>query len=415
MTGKIFISYARIDRAFAIKLGADLRLAGIAIWRDADIPPGVEWDVAAENAINEGAGLIVIFSPSSVKSAEVLNEVSHAMGRGKRVLPVLHIKCDLPMRLKRLQYIDFTSDYDFGLRQLVAALGGSTAATVPGDPVPGDQLPGPEPPTIPVLKGPGDERDQGPWGTRERQVTALPRTVVEDHRVISRPRKWIPMLVIIAAALLVAVGLWLLQTLRPAVTNEIPSLHSIDFPKVRVGDPALRDCKNVSRCLERKDRSNLLVSADWNAVRYDNRALLSDCMGYQPCVERTQKAAAIAATNWAEVRFDDLKLADCMGHPGCLRAATQATKLRAVGDWRRVAGDDPLRKRCMGLLPCIERPPPPPAPHMIAAKRVNVSSGLECTPEARLPKCCKDSRNPKACLDCKRTQGILQNDYCGPN
>jgi hypothetical protein len=125
MGEKTFISYARIDGDFALRLARDLRAASVDAWIDQlDIRAGDTWDRAVEDALRECTGLLVVLSPDSVASRSVMDEVSFALDENKRVIPVLHRECSIPFRLRRVQYTDFTSDYDDGLSRLVHALGG---------------------------------------------------------------------------------------------------------------------------------------------------------------------------------------------------------------------------------------------------------------------------------------------------
>ena len=39
------------------------------------------------------------------------------------IIPVLYSECQIPFRLRRLQYTDFRNDYEFGVAQLLNALG----------------------------------------------------------------------------------------------------------------------------------------------------------------------------------------------------------------------------------------------------------------------------------------------------
>ena len=114
-----FFSYCREDSAFAQRLAADLKAAGADVWIDQiDIEPGVPWDAAIEGALKKCTRLLVILSPASVKSGNVRDEVSFALSKQKRVIPILYRKCKIPFRLDRLQQIDFRSDYDHGLTAL---------------------------------------------------------------------------------------------------------------------------------------------------------------------------------------------------------------------------------------------------------------------------------------------------------
>ena len=119
----IFICYARENSEFALRLARDLRSAGVNIWMDQlDIPPGVPWDGAVEQALRTCDRLLVILSPASVASENVMNEVAFALERSKRIVPVLYHPCEIPLRLVRLHYVDFTDDYNQGLTELLAEL-----------------------------------------------------------------------------------------------------------------------------------------------------------------------------------------------------------------------------------------------------------------------------------------------------
>jgi hypothetical protein len=77
---KTFLSYAREDSAFALKLAKALRSAGVAIWIDQlDIPAGVHWDRAVEEALRNCGRFLVILSPESVASTNVMDEVSDSL------------------------------------------------------------------------------------------------------------------------------------------------------------------------------------------------------------------------------------------------------------------------------------------------------------------------------------------------
>src|SRR4051812_26362162 len=108
-----FFSYSRKDSEFVKRLASDLKNTSANVWLDQlDISPGSPWDESIQNALNEAHGLIVILSGTSAKSQNVMDEVSYALSRGKKVVPLMIEECQIPFRLARLQYIDFTKDYD---------------------------------------------------------------------------------------------------------------------------------------------------------------------------------------------------------------------------------------------------------------------------------------------------------------
>jgi hypothetical protein len=118
-----FISYCRDDYEFALRLAADLKAAGAAVWIDQiDIAFGERWDVAVERALLSAPRILVVLSPASAASSNVLDEVSFALSKQKTVIPVLYRDCEIPFRLHRLQHLDFRSSYDRGLKALTEAL-----------------------------------------------------------------------------------------------------------------------------------------------------------------------------------------------------------------------------------------------------------------------------------------------------
>jgi hypothetical protein len=119
----IFFSYSRDDSEFVLNLAKNLRNAGANIWLDQlDIKPGTRWDKSIEDALDASNTLLVILSKTSVESTNVMDEVSFALEENKIVVPVLLEKCDIPFRIRRLQFADFSTDKVKGLKTLAEAL-----------------------------------------------------------------------------------------------------------------------------------------------------------------------------------------------------------------------------------------------------------------------------------------------------
>jgi hypothetical protein len=131
-----FVSYARPDATFALRLASDLRHAAIDVWIDQlDIRPGQTWDQAVEQALQRSDSVLVILSPRAVASRSVMDEVSYALEENKWTIPVLLEACELPFRLRRLQHTDFSTDYDSALTRLLAAFSAASAAAQPVQPL----------------------------------------------------------------------------------------------------------------------------------------------------------------------------------------------------------------------------------------------------------------------------------------
>ena len=120
---KYFLSYARKDEEFVLKLANELRAVDVNLWLDKlDILGGQHWDRAVEKALKICQGMIVVLSPESVASDNVMDEVLEARKKEKSVVPILLRSCDIPLCLRRIQYVDFTADYAAGFSQLLRAL-----------------------------------------------------------------------------------------------------------------------------------------------------------------------------------------------------------------------------------------------------------------------------------------------------
>lgn len=114
-----FISYSRRDKDFALEFARELRSAGALVWLDQfDIPTGARWDDEVEKALREHEIFLIILTPASVSSENVKDEIGYAIDHDKHILPVLLEKCDIPLRLRRFQYIDFTKiEFSEGIRR----------------------------------------------------------------------------------------------------------------------------------------------------------------------------------------------------------------------------------------------------------------------------------------------------------
>ncbi len=125
MSDHYFLSYARADQDFALRLARDLKAVGVLLWVDqVDIRPSDRWDRAVEAAVRECLGLVLVLSPRSAASDNVLDEVTVALDAGKPVIPVLMEPCRAPLRLARNQFIDAAADYEGAVarcRQAVTA------------------------------------------------------------------------------------------------------------------------------------------------------------------------------------------------------------------------------------------------------------------------------------------------------
>jgi len=114
---RTFLSYSRINKDFALSLAKELKSAGFPLWIDQlDIPTGARWDDELEKALDACEIFMVILTPASISSENVKDEIGYAIDHGKRILPVLLETSKIPLRLRRFQYVDFTTkSFDEGI------------------------------------------------------------------------------------------------------------------------------------------------------------------------------------------------------------------------------------------------------------------------------------------------------------
>lgn len=124
MANNIFISYSKVDSDFAIKLADDLVLSGFSVWIDREIQVGKSWQETIERRLKEASEVIVILSPSAMKSKWVQHEGALAYGWNKPLFPILIEEIsELPPWLEQYQYINFANKpYKFAFTNLLNIL-----------------------------------------------------------------------------------------------------------------------------------------------------------------------------------------------------------------------------------------------------------------------------------------------------
>jgi hypothetical protein len=119
-----FISYSRDNSDFAVRLARDLRAAGFDIWLDQlDIRTGARWDDEVEKALVNSTTFLIVLTPESIQSQNVKDEIGYAIDGGKHILPIILKPCNVPFRLRRFQYVDFSNKpYDASLSEIKSLL-----------------------------------------------------------------------------------------------------------------------------------------------------------------------------------------------------------------------------------------------------------------------------------------------------
>ena len=91
----VFVSYAREDAAFALRLKEALERVARQVWIDsAVIPKGAEWWARVEAGIESARAVVAVLSPDFADSTVCEREIGYAAEHGKRLLPVVHRDLD---------------------------------------------------------------------------------------------------------------------------------------------------------------------------------------------------------------------------------------------------------------------------------------------------------------------------------
>ena len=86
----IFFSYARDNSEFVIELAKRLKADGKNVWLDQiDIPAGSRWDLEIQRALEKANVLLIVLTPTSAISNNVMDEVSFAIEENKKIVPEL--------------------------------------------------------------------------------------------------------------------------------------------------------------------------------------------------------------------------------------------------------------------------------------------------------------------------------------
>ncbi len=108
---KIFISYSRANLEFAKTLYQRLGAIGHLPWMDQfKLPLGEPWADHVEAAVIGSDVVIGIFSPNSVRSDHVKDELELALANHKKLIPLRLEDCSIPLNFIRLNYIDFARE-----------------------------------------------------------------------------------------------------------------------------------------------------------------------------------------------------------------------------------------------------------------------------------------------------------------
>jgi hypothetical protein len=128
---KVFISYAREDLDTAKKLYADLEQQGFEPWLDEkNLLAGQNWREFIPHEIEKSAYVLLLLSDRAIqKRGFVQAEQNLALEIAKEfpgfdifVIPVRLNDCEIPFRLKDINFTDLFPNYENGLNKIITAL-----------------------------------------------------------------------------------------------------------------------------------------------------------------------------------------------------------------------------------------------------------------------------------------------------
>lgn len=142
---KLFVSYARVNKAAVEQLVDDLQILGVQTWVDSSIRGGEQWWDVILDAIAACDAFVAVLSRGSLRSQACGREFEWAEALGKPVLPVAieALSGALPARISARHIIDYAEP---GHRSALA-LASALAALPPVCPLP---VPLPSPPAAPL-------------------------------------------------------------------------------------------------------------------------------------------------------------------------------------------------------------------------------------------------------------------------
>jgi purine-nucleoside phosphorylase len=166
------VSYSREDSGFVLRLVRDLKAAGAKVWLDQlDIQAGRNWDTSVHSALDRCSWVLAVLSPAFVRSKSAQDEIGLALDENKTVIPVYYQNCIVPWRLRRVQHVDFRSDYAPALTKLLAGLRVKKSAG----------------PGTPKKQSRRSVQDQGELPAERKRLARLKKVVSEGHRTADEP------------------------------------------------------------------------------------------------------------------------------------------------------------------------------------------------------------------------------------
>ena len=127
---EVFLSHASKDRRFASRIAAVLREHGVPVWySETNLLGAQQWHDEIGAALARCDWFLVILSPHATRSKWVKRELFYALRSPRyedHILPIRYRDCEtdrLSWTLDDSQAVDFTGEFDTGLRALLRTWG----------------------------------------------------------------------------------------------------------------------------------------------------------------------------------------------------------------------------------------------------------------------------------------------------
>src|SRR5665213_1854778 len=104
---RIFLSYARADRARVAPLAAALERSGAQLWWDALMESGAAFARRIEDQLDRADAVLVVWSRTSIGSDWVRDEAGHGRDAGKLV-PVTIDGAEPPLGFRQYHVVDLS-------------------------------------------------------------------------------------------------------------------------------------------------------------------------------------------------------------------------------------------------------------------------------------------------------------------
>lgn len=105
---KVFVIYARQDRALADELFRILRLIPVEVWSDDQLRAGDHWQEELRSRLRDTESFVLLLTPQALGSSSVLHELGAAWALGKPIILVVtdrRLVGRLPVDLGKAQTI----------------------------------------------------------------------------------------------------------------------------------------------------------------------------------------------------------------------------------------------------------------------------------------------------------------------